>query len=277
MLPGRLVLGEGVYVSSGSEQLATESEYLVVQPNCSCSFFKPSLNHTGLVQTPDFFAHGRVLLADGKIALSRVATVPTIGAEWFIDESGKEVQNAQASEVLVCQSLSPPTAVPVLAFKSKSCGVWSSAKDANPKFIRSLGFNAGTSTNNTIAWIGRGSFNGELQVGRYQSETGTTYVANEQPAVASEFLVVPDGCSCEFVEPKEANTRNGIVTAPGQVAFGRVVLANGQVVISRVNMSVDGNFTQRYATLLNATTSDANTKEVLVCETRFAFLHPCGE
>jgi hypothetical protein len=289
ILPGRLEIGVGVYVSWGSEQLATEPEYLVVQPNCSCSFFSPALaaDHSGLVLTPDqlnFFAHGRVQFTDGKIALSRVNTVPTstmLYAEWYINDAGTEVFKPQAAEVLVCESSSPPAAAPVLAFANDACGVWKSASNVNPTSIRSLGFNAGTSLNNTIAWVARGLNNGALQVGRFQTETGTTYVANEQLASVSEFLVVPDGCSCQFVDPNEAWMSAGLVTAPGHYGFGRVNFTNGQMVISRVNMSVDTNFTQWYPNSLNSSAliSDGNTKEVLVCKTNppptTLLLHPC--
>jgi hypothetical protein len=207
IIPGRVKIGTGVYVTWAGDKLVEDPEYLVVQPGCSCSFMKVSLasNHPGMLLTPDqvyFYAHGRVTFTNGKISLTRVATAPFAYnfQEWYTNANGGESINQLANNVLVCETATPPNTPPVINFAEESCGVWSSVNYTN--YVTALGFNAGSpSTNNTIAWVGRGSYASEFEVGRYQSDTGLSYLAygNEQTAFASEYLIVPAGCTCKFI------------------------------------------------------------------------------
>jgi hypothetical protein len=186
--------------------LVNYPEYLVVQPGCSCTWNSPSThsNHPGLVQTVDpvyFFAHGRVQLGGGKISLSRVAMAPYAlnFDEWYITAANTELTNSVAKEVLVCETDDDLTVKPVLNFAGEACGVWTTNNYINS--VTTIGFSAGSpSVAGTTAWVGRGSYIGEFEAGRFDAATGQSLLAYgaEQVASASEYLVVPQGCNCEW-------------------------------------------------------------------------------
>jgi hypothetical protein len=204
IIPGRVKIGDGVYVPWIGDRKVVDPEYLVLQQGCSCSFMPiaDAVNRPGMLQTPDqvyFYAHGRVSLPGGKIALSRVATANVSYQEWFTNAKGSADTNPSPTEVLVCETSVIPNTPPVINFQNPSCGVWSSINYTN--YVTSIGFNAGSpSVNNTIAWVGRGSWSNKFMAGRYQSETSASYFGygEEFMAYASEYLIVPQGCKCEL-------------------------------------------------------------------------------
>ncbi|KAG5667125.1 hypothetical protein PVAND_015124 [Polypedilum vanderplanki] len=200
-LPGRVLIGTGVYVPGGSEQLVNEPEYLVIPSGCQCVWTDPAaaMNHSGLVLTPDpnnFYAIGLVQLSSTQVAISSVVISP--GSQLFNqaynNAAGSQVTNTKATQVLVCETTTSTATPPVINFKNEACGVWSTMNYTN--YVTTIGFSAGkVSLNNTVAWIGRGPFNSQFCAGRYEAAVGWSFVpwTRDNPAMASEFLIVPQG------------------------------------------------------------------------------------
>jgi hypothetical protein len=86
----------------------------------------------------------------------------------------------------------------------------------------------------------------------------------------AEYLVVPNGCSCSWVAPANATSRDGLVYANDvsgyNFAVGRKNLTNGRVAISKVQVP---GFTQWYQHQGGYEVADA-ASEMLVCETPYA-------
>ncbi|KAG5668802.1 hypothetical protein PVAND_016727 [Polypedilum vanderplanki] len=278
IVPGRVSIGVGVIVPlSGTEKLVVDPEYLVVPDGCSCSWIPISKasNRPGIVQTPDqiyLHIHGIVRLQNGSIALSRVVGSPysVLYIEWYVGLNGGEYKNQQATDVLVCETTQSTAVKPKIGFEYEACGVWSSIHYANT--VTSIGFAAGEkSINNTIPWVGRGTSNNQFNAGRFQSETNLAYVpfSKENIAVASEFLIVPEGCNCKWMDPNIAWIRKGLVHAANDFypfAVGRVNLTNGQTAISKVNVPYNTDFAQWWSPTFFNELSSAPATELLVCE-----------
>jgi hypothetical protein len=131
------------------------------------------------------------------------------------------------------------------------------------------GFEAGASWNNQTVYVGRGWYGSQLIPGRVQVKNNTgvyvSYVTETYLTQDTEYLVVPDGCSCYFLPPAAAVTHEGVVQNPDpnfKWYIGRVTFPSGYIAISKVRYS---DYLQWYSTSVAETANTAT--EILVCET----------
>jgi hypothetical protein len=88
----------------------------------------------------------------------------------------------------------------------------------------------------------------------------------ENYVTVPEYLVVPNGCVCQWVAASSAGSRIGLVSSPDQTYHFGVGLKNltgGNVAVTRVQLST---LTQWYANQNNNDVADA-ASVLLVCET----------
>jgi hypothetical protein len=275
----------GGYVPWAVDQKVTYAEYLVLPQNCSCTWMAPAaaLAQSGLIYTGDpiyRYAIGRVTFPGG-IALSRVVMNSNFTLEYLKQSyiTGDNLQKEdQATELLVCNSPFQPLGKPIITFPTEACGVWSTVGMTNA--VNTNGFSAGISRINNDAWVGRGQQDAQFQVGRYQDEaitgTYTSWNGDKLADYGSEWLIVPQGCSCEWLTPDMAKIRKGLVTAPDEVynfGVGRKKFSTGQVSVSRVHYL---NTWQWYNELLNYDNAGW-AEEMLVCETLPPPPQQCGK
>jgi pyrrolidone-carboxylate peptidase len=127
------------------------------------------------------------------------------------------------------------------------------------------GFSAGMSMNNTQAFIGRGVFRDQPAPGRLQIESpsgvGITTAEGERRLESRiEYLVLPEGCQCSWVAPKESLKRPGLVLVI-DLMVGRKNFSNGRVAVTKVEATLN----QWYINEAGNETKD-EASEVLVCE-----------
>jgi hypothetical protein len=152
---------------------------------------------------------------------------------------------------------------------SRLKGFWMAYNNDNSPSVN--GLNVGTSWNNKAAYLGRGWYGGQFMPGRIDVTAGSaalyvSYAGEVKLTVDTEYWVVPDGCSCNFVPPSKAIYSNGLVLnpepsyrfTPGLVSVG----TTGQIAVSKVRSA---DFTQWYSTSGGESSSAATS--VLVCET----------
>jgi hypothetical protein len=134
-----------------------------------------------------------------------------------------------------------------------------------------IGLSVGLSRTNTTVYVGRGLYAAQFIPSRYQVESPTgvyaTYGAEQFIASSlAEYLIVPTGCNCYWLNPRVAIGMKGLVTVPDQNypwAVGLKNISSTQVAIAKVLRS---SLNQWWNTVNNAEVNDAATK-LLVCQT----------
>ncbi|KAG5668148.1 hypothetical protein PVAND_016100 [Polypedilum vanderplanki] len=260
-----------------AEHVALYPEFLVLPENCNCSWQPPSVAMyvRGLILTGDLgsqYAIGRVVFSNGLVSITRVVTDPNSSnylKQWYVGVKGVAISD-QATQMLVCQSVSPHTTPPIIKFPTNACGVWSPV--GSWQSVNYTGFDVGRSKNGNRVYIGRGLIGAaDFFPGRYQMEhLAGTYVASGGDTLAkfSEWFVLPVNCKCTFKNIADAKASLGLITVPNSnKLYGiNVVNINSQndVTVSRVDyFSLDETFVNNQN---KDQTMSANATRLLVCE-----------
>ncbi|KAG5670831.1 hypothetical protein PVAND_001066 [Polypedilum vanderplanki] len=265
--PGRIQIGStnGTYLISttGEQLIKTFVEYLVTTNGCKCAWipiYAGIMNTPGVVRSIDnnfHFIFGRKVFSNGQVAITRIQT--TDFTEWYIDDKGVYTFDT-ATNALICASPTVHTPNPVL-----SCALWMPYYNDDQPTIN--GYAVGTSWKNSTVYIGRGWYGGQFMPGRVDVTKNiegvyVDWFSELQILQDSEYMVLPNGCSCVWLSPNIAVNRVGLVTTK-DFMIGRVNFTNGGIAISKVSLNAP--FTQWYIDSIG--NNQMNTaSEVLVCE-----------
>jgi hypothetical protein len=259
-------------------QVAKLGEYLVIRDGCSCSWMDPKegANHLGMVRTgesnggPYDYAITKITHADGRISIGKTTTpdFKTI----YIEPRYSFQMEVPAPNVLVCESSKDMSTKPSMIFGNKACGLWSRYKpNGNANFPASHGLKVGIDRNGNDAYVGRGINTLYQWFGRLQivGESGvyTSGTNNETIGILPEYLVVPNGCTCEFLPFDTAVTKIGLIRILDNTGLFRGVglksLNNGRIAITTVYID----YKMQYYVGDDGTAVFDRAETMLVCET----------
>ncbi|KAG5667643.1 hypothetical protein PVAND_015617 [Polypedilum vanderplanki] len=277
--PGRYQLEPptGTYLIYEPNKLAAaNNQWLIVPQNCTCRFMAPGAAKArkGLIFVGDdeyAFMWGLHKFSTGQVAITAVRYADLF--EYYVNLDGISLGSGFATQVLVCENVPPPP---------QGCALWAAYLDDNAPAIN--GFYAGNSTiNNSPVYVGWGDY-GDLKLpARIQITTTSTgtlprtpggYVSAgaEVQVTYPEYLVVPNSCSCSWINPSLASNHPGLILTSDinfQYAVGRKTFPDGTISITKVvtNPSYTNYMKQTYNNAAGVQIVDEPATELLVCET----------
>ncbi|KAG5667639.1 hypothetical protein PVAND_015613 [Polypedilum vanderplanki] len=273
---GRYEPNVGTFVTRSANALAYNSAWLIVPQGCNCYWMAPNLAKArkGLIlvgDDSDNFMIGLHTFSTGQ----KSVTIPLYinNYETYVGLNLLTVYGGYATQILVCENIPPPP---------QGCALWAAYLDDNAPAIN--GFYAGNSTiNNSPVYVGWGDY-GDLKLpARIQITTTSTgtlprtpggYVSAgaEVQVTYPEYLVVPNSCSCSWINPSLASSHPGLILSSDLTynwAIGRKTFTDGTISITKVvmNSNLTNYMKQTYNNAAGVQIVDEPATELLVCET----------